>query len=132
MQKRNTLQKQIILDALKELGNHPTPAMVYEAIHERYPTISPATVFRVLAGESEEGGEAQRVYAPGASARYEYGLRKHYHISCRRCGRVEDVEMPYQEGLERLAESLEGFSVERHIIEFIGLCPDCRDAADEK
>ena len=68
MQKRHTIQKTIILDALKELGNHPTPAMVYEHIHEKYPTISQATVFRVLAGESEDC-DVQRVYAPGSSAR---------------------------------------------------------------
>ena len=129
MQKRHTLQKQIILDALKELGNHPTPAMVYDHIHDRYPTISQATVFRVLAGESE-GGEAQRVYAPGSSARYEYGLRKHYHISCRLCGKVADVDMPYHHDLEKEAEYAEGFTVERHFIEFIGLCPDCQGAAE--
>ncbi len=127
MQKRNTLQKAIILDALKELCNHPTPLMVYEYIHEKYPTISQATVFRVLAGEAEEG-EAQRVYAPGAPTRYEYGLRKHYHISCRICGAVEDVDMPYMEGLERDAEARSGFTAESHIIEFIGLCPKCREA----
>lgn len=131
MKKRNTLQKSIILEALRELGNHPTPAMVYEHIHKSYPTISQATVFRVLAGECEEG-EAQRVYAPGSGARYEYGTRKHYHVSCRICGKVADVEMPYMEGLERGAEGLEGFKVERHIIEFIGVCPDCQGTADEK
>lgn len=128
MQKRNTLQKTIILDALKELmGTHPTPAQVYEHIHQKYPTISQATVFRVLAGEVEDG-EAQRVYAPDSPLRYEYGTRKHYHVSCRKCGAVEDVEMPYQHGLEEIAEGLNGFKVERHIVEFIGLCPKCRAA----
>ena len=131
MQRRQTIQKTVILEALRELGNHPTPAMVYEHIHKSYPTISQATVFRVLAGESEEG-EAQRVYAPGSSARYEYGLRKHYHISCRLCGKVADVDMPYHHDLEKEAESAEGFTVERHFIEFIGLCPDCREATEKQ
>lgn len=131
MKKRHTLQKTIILEALRELGNHPTPAMVYEHIHQHYPSISQATVFRVLAGECEEG-EAQRVYAPGATARYEYGKRKHYHVSCRICGKVADVEMPYLEGLEAQAEGLDGFKVERHIVEFIGICSDCLEPmADE-
>ena len=125
MKKRNTLQKSIILDALKDfMEKHPTPNEVYEYIHEKHPSISRATVFRVLAGEVEDG-TAQRVYAPDSTLRYEYGVRKHYHVSCRVCGKVEDVEMPYQYGLEEIAEGLNGFKVERHIVEFIGLCPDC-------
>ncbi len=125
MKKRNTLQKSIILDALKNfMGKHPTPNEVYEYVHEKHPSISRATVFRVLAGEVEDG-QAQRVYAPDSTLRYEYGTRKHYHVSCRVCGKVEDVEMPYQYGLEEIAEGLNGFKVERHIVEFIGLCPDC-------
>ena len=128
MQKRHTLQKAIILETLKELrGYHPTPVEIYERIHEKYPTISRATVFRVLAGEVEDG-DAQRVYAPDSALRYEYGTRKHYHVSCRKCGAVEDVEMPYQYGLEKLAEGLNGFKVERHIVEFIGLCPKCQES----
>ena len=131
MKKRNTLQKTIILEALMQLrGTHPTPAEVYQYIHERYPTISQATVFRVLASEVEDG-EAQRVYAPDSSLRYEYGTRKHYHVSCRVCGRVEDVEMTYLEGLEKNAEALNGFKVERHIVEFIGVCPECMGKTSE-
>lgn len=130
MKKRNTLQKAIILNALKELhGTHPTPNEVYEHIHERYPTISLATVFRVLSGEVEDG-EAQRVYAPDSSLRYEYGTRKHYHVSCRICGKVEDVEMEYLDGLEKEAEGINDFKVEKHIVEFIGICPECAERSD--
>ena len=130
MKKRNTLQKTIILEALKELhGTHPTPAEVYEAVHRKYPTISKATVFRVLSGEVEEG-EAQRVYAPDSTLRYEYGTRKHYHVSCRVCGRVEDVDIDYLDGLENAAKGLNGFEVEKHIVEFIGICPECVASTD--
>ncbi len=130
MKKRNTIQKSIVLEALKELhGTHPTPAKVYDYIHEKYPTISQATVFRILSSEVEDG-EAQRVYAPDSSLRYEYGTRKHYHVSCRNCGKVEDVEMNYLDGLEKEAEGLNGFKVERHIVEFIGLCPECAQVSD--
>jgi Fe2+ or Zn2+ uptake regulation protein len=38
--------------------------------------------------------------------------------------------MPYQHGLEKIAEGLNGFKVERHIIEFIGLCPECAEAGE--
>jgi Fe2+ or Zn2+ uptake regulation protein len=130
MKKRNTLQKSIVLQALKELhGTHPTPAQLYDYIHDRYPTISQATVFRILSSEVDEG-EAQRVYAPDSSLRYEYGTRKHYHVSCKVCGQVEDVEMEYLDGLEKEAEGINGFKVEKHIVEFIGICPKCAEISD--
>ncbi|OLA60968.1 MAG: hypothetical protein BHW37_01390, partial [Firmicutes bacterium CAG:272_52_7] len=119
--KRQTLQKTIILEALHRLCNHPTPAMVYEEVHKSYPSISQATVFRVLAGECD-AGNAQRVYAPGCPARYEFGTRKHWHISCRVCGRVADIEMADPDAdLRTGITDSNGFTVERFYVEFSGL-----------
>lgn len=129
--KRQTLQKTIILEALHRLCNHPTPAMVYEEVHKSYPSISQATVFRVLAGECD-AGNAQRVYAPGCPARYEYGTRKHWHISCRVCGRVADIEMTDPDAdLRTGITDSNGFTVERFYVEFSGLCPECRVEAEK-
>lgn len=123
--KRQTLQKTLILETLDRMGNHPTPAEVYEEIHKTYPSISQATVFRVLAGECDEGN-AQKVYTAGGATRYEYGTRKHYHISCRLCGKVADVEMPYLDGIENSVTDSFGFTIEKHYIEFVGICPECK------
>ena len=43
-QKRNTVQKGIVFDVFREMHNHPSAGMVYEAVHEKYPEISKATV----------------------------------------------------------------------------------------
>ena len=53
--KRNTIQKQIVFDTFEELNNHPSAGMVYEAVAEKYPNISRATVFRLLAEAADEG-----------------------------------------------------------------------------
>ncbi len=123
--KRQTLQKAIILDALKQLGNHPTPAMVYDAIHEKYPSISKATVFRVLAGECEDGN-AQKVMTPVGGSRYEFGTREHYHVTCRICGRLADIDSPMPSDLKFAPIACDGFEIESFYVEFIGLCPDCK------
>ena len=54
MQERQTRQKRVIYDALKAL-DHPTATEVYGYVHERYPSISRATVFRVLGGFAASG-----------------------------------------------------------------------------
>ena len=124
--KRQTLQKTIILEALHRLCNHPTPAMVYEEVHKSYPSISQATVFRVLAGECD-AGNAQRVYAPGCPARYEFGTRKHWHISCRICGK--SIHLGEHEAAQLLQGTMEstGFQINKSETILYGVCAECRN-----
>lgn len=45
---RNTIQKQVILNAVRELKNHPTSEEVYNHIKPNFPSISLGTVYRNL------------------------------------------------------------------------------------
>ena len=124
MQERQTKQKQIIYDALKTL-NHPTATEVYGYVHETHPTVSRATVFRVLGGFASNG-RALELRVAGEEIRYDYNVYPHYHAHCTHCGRVADVEMPnfQQEVLGVKAES--GFEISGYSIEFFGVCADCK------
>ena len=44
MEKRNTIQKQLVLDAVAQLADHPTADEVYAHIAQKHPTVSKATV----------------------------------------------------------------------------------------
>ncbi|WP_419550310.1 transcriptional repressor, partial [Paratractidigestivibacter faecalis] len=44
---RNTVQREIILEELRGLANHPTADEVYESVHAKHPSISKATVYRI-------------------------------------------------------------------------------------
>ena len=89
MQERQTKQKQIIYEALQTL-DHPTATEVYGYVHNMYPTVSRATVFRVLGGFAANG-RALELRAAGDEIRYDYNVMPHYHAHCRECGRVADV-----------------------------------------
>ncbi|MBQ9714075.1 MAG: transcriptional repressor [Clostridia bacterium] len=124
MQERQTKQKQIIYDALKTL-DHPTATEVYGYLHESYPSVSRATVFRVLGGFAA-GGKALELRAAGDETRYDYNVMPHYHARCLQCGKVADVEatgVP-TEALAITADH--GFSVEGYSVEFFGKCPTCQ------
>ena len=123
MQERQTKQKQIIYDALKTL-NHPTATEVYGYVHDIYPTVSRATVFRVLGGFAS-GGRALELRSAGSEVRYDYNVMPHCHARCKECSRVSDVEMLNlpKEGLR--AEAEKGFAIEGYMIEFIGTCAEC-------
>ena len=125
MQERQTKQKQIIYDALKTL-DHPTATEVYGYVHEQYPSVSRATVFRVLGGFASNG-RALELRAAGDEVRYDYNVVPHYHAHCLACGRVADVEatgMPLG-GLTVTKDC--GFDVQGYSVEFFGTCKDCRN-----
>jgi len=129
MQERQTKQKRIIYDALTAL-DHPTATEIYGYVHERYPSVSRATVFRVLNGFAN-CGRALELRMAGSDVRYDYNAFRHYHVHCRRCGRVADVAMPSDfPALEAVTDSC-GFSVEDFRIEFFGLCPTCAETKDK-
>ena len=124
MQERQTKQKQIIYDALKTL-DHPTATEVYGYVHEIVPTVSRATVFRVLGGFATNG-RALELRAAGNEVRYDYNVMPHYHARCDCCGRVADVvttEIPVG-GLSVTAEN--GFAVRGYSVEFYGTCKACQ------
>ncbi len=124
VRERQTKQKRIIYDALKAL-DHPTATEVYGYVHDRYPSISRATVFRVLGGFAD-AGKALEVRMAGSDVRYDYNVRKHFHVHCRLCGRVADIGMNAELPLPTSPESACGFLVEDFSVEFFGICAECR------
>ncbi len=124
--KRNTLQKSIVSEVFDSMTNHPSAGMVYDAVHERYPSISRATVYRILAEAAEEG-TIRRLKLRDASDRYDLTLKEHHHITCKSCGHVADITVELDDNsLSSLAKAGEGFSIEECHVEFFGLCEKCQ------
>lgn len=126
-QERNTLQKEVTYNTLLSLGCHPTAEEVYERVHESYPTISKATVYRNLA-VLEEKGCIRRIPKLGSgSDRYDHNMMPHYHAKCTRCGRIFDVVLENQDNLLKMAKVKdEGFAISTYNLVFEGLCEKCR------
>ena len=124
MQERQTKQKQIIYEALQTL-DHPTATEVYGWVHETYPTVSRATVFRVLSGFASTG-RALELRVAGSEVRYDYNIEPHYHANCMVCGKVEDVEAKraWREGISTV-DPLD-FEIEGYSVEFYGTCAKCK------
>ena len=126
MTKRNTIQKSIVSEIFDGMTNHPSAGMVYEAVHERYPGISRATVYRILA-EAAEAGDIQRLKLRDVNDRFDFTLSEHHHITCKRCGHVADVSLEIDgDSILRGAEACEGFSLDSCHLEFFGLCETCQ------
>ncbi len=123
MQERQTKQKQIIYEALQTL-NHPTATEVYGYVRQTQPSVSRATVFRVLGGFAA-CGRAQELRLAGNEIRYDYNVSAHYHARCGICGRIEDVAIEGQGIEEKGVIANGGFCVEGYTVEFFGKCGKC-------
>lgn len=124
---RNTIQRALVLEAVRSLHNHPTSADVYDVVRRRHPNISRATVYRNL-GVLSGKGEVLRVEVPNGADRYDFVNEPHYHAQCRVCGQVFDVDMPYEHDLASRVSDAHGFAIEGHEIIFKGVCSGCQRA----
>jgi len=122
---RNTLQRKIILEAVRNMKNHPDAEMIYEKISETNPLISKATVYRNLKLLAKQG-HILHIPIPDGADCFDFNCSPHYHIKCKKCNRVFDVDMPYQKNLCSNIVNDKGFIIESHQIVFSGLCPDCK------
>ncbi len=130
METRNTIQKQTILMAVKELANHPTAEQVYEKVVEKLPNISRATVYRNLSSMADRG-LLHRIGVPGGADHYDHTLETHYHVLCTECGALEDIWLQEsQADLLKLANEKSSFSIQNYQLVFHGMCPCCKAKAD--
>ncbi len=128
IQERQTKQKSLIYEALTTL-NHPTATEVYGYLRELYPSLSRATVFRVLSGFASSGKALELRYS-GHDVRYDYNVAEHYHAHCRLCGKVTDIfSKEFSELGRNIRKEVGGFEIDGFVVEFSGTCEDCRNTS---
>jgi len=122
--KRNTLQRQLILTAVKELGKHPTAEQVYEYLIKTHPTISKATVYRNL-NQMAESGEVSDIGNFHGATHYDHKCHDHYHFICNQCKRIFDIEEEVADIINKL-KCKEGFKITSCNVVLNGFCQDCK------
>jgi Fur family ferric uptake transcriptional regulator len=73
---------------------------------------------------------------PGShQMRFDGKTQEHYHLTCMRCGGIEDAPIaPLRDSLDNIENALGNltkFGIFGHKLEFIGLCSNCKEAEDE-
>ena len=126
---RNTKQRSLVLEVVREHRDHPTAEQIYNDVHERNAKVSRATVYRNL-NLLDDNGEIQQVAAPVAN-RFDLRCDPHYHMMCVRCGSVVDAPLEYQKAYDELVAKSSGFQVVSHQTLFKGICPNCQEKEDE-
>ena len=118
MERRNTKQRQLVLEVVRQHGGHISADEVYLKAREIDPSISRGTIYRnlKLLGQS---GEIKQVRLPGAD-QFDVRTDRHDHL------------MPYDEQLDRQLAAQSGCRIDSHQTLFDGLCPKCYARQNQK
>ncbi|WP_347711340.1 Fur family transcriptional regulator [Olsenella uli] len=125
--RRNTRQRQLVLDAVRSRCDHPTADQVYQVVRAQDCHVSRATVYRNL-HLLADAGDILSIKVPGGE-RFDLRADAHPHIICSSCGRVADVPFErggaYEDTLDERASLATSWQVSTHSLVFTGLCPHC-------
>jgi Fur family transcriptional regulator, ferric uptake regulator len=130
------------MDRLRKAGlriTEPRQALLRVLIEEHGPftmdelfkrlkkgTCDLVTMYRSLPA-LEDAGVVRRCDFGDGNVRYEFnetGPCQHHHIICRKCRKVETLEVCIIDALDRLVKE-KGYSHVSHSLEFFGVCPAC-------
>lgn len=136
VQKRNTIQKKLVLEAVTELQNHPTAEEVHRYIIDIYKNISKGTVYRNLNILAEEQKLIKVLVMDGAD-RFDHNTVEHNHIKCEICSNCYDIPYPIQpianiDDINNELSQESGFIIKGYEVLFRGICPKCREEMSGK
>jgi Fur family ferric uptake transcriptional regulator len=125
---RITRPRRAVVRCVFEANAWLSPEEVLERARPWCPSLGLVTVYRTL-NLLEEQGLVRRIHGePGCHGYAPAGLQHGHHLVCRSCHQV--LEFPGTEDIHPLIDAIArqtGFTVEDHVLELAGRCPDCRE-----
>jgi Fur family ferric uptake transcriptional regulator len=124
---RLTTARHVIVETMVNSGQHCSADELVDLVREINPGVGRMTVYRTLDLFCRLG--LVRPFYPGTgAARYvimESG--HHHHLICNSCARIIEVDDCDLEKItqERIGQQFD-FEVQGHLLEFFGLCGQCR------
>ncbi len=119
-----TKQRRAVLQAVLDLGSHPTAEDVVASAPVRKSGVSRATVYRTLEHMASMG-VVHRVDHRGSAIRYDGRTVLHHHFICTRCNRVTDIASATLDAIPIPPAGNFGFLVKEHRVQLSGLCRHC-------
>ncbi len=114
-----------VLEVIQREGEHLNPNEILAQAQAIHPQTGRATVYRTLELLTNLG-IVRPIYVGDSGPTYIRAEGGHHHLVCSHCGRILDFEQCVADSMERELEARFGFQIKSHLLEFYGLCADCR------
>lgn len=125
MKKRNTKQKQIILETLRKDKTHPTITEIYEKVSKKQKNIGKATVYRNV-NDLVDNDQVKKIVDEEGNFHYDGNEKEHIHLICKNCKKIIDIfDTNQAEFIETVAKE-NSILIESAIITFEGFCSECK------
>ncbi|MBN1349443.1 transcriptional repressor [candidate division KSB1 bacterium] len=120
-----TPQRLAVYKALLRSDNHPSPDMIYKSVLPEFPTISFATVYKILE-TFDQNGIISKVTALHNKLRYDPIKEHHHHIICVKCKKIIDIKSDDLDKLPIPSEVKEDNELIDFTVHFNVICSECR------
>lgn len=133
---RLTEGREAIIEILSNTDKHLSAEDIYMSLHPEHPGIGLTTIYRTLELLQQTGIVSKFEFGHGRAKfelTEEYGNKKHHHhLICRNCRTIIDYsdfledELLYIKKTEAALSEEYNFHIDNHVINFYGLCENCR------
>lgn len=120
-----TPQRLAVYNYLMSTNSHPSADKIYTDMHEQYPTMSLATVYKSLKTLADVG-LIQEINVGEGNFRYDANVSVHPHLQCLKCTNVKDLENLSLDNLNELAEKNSDYKIVSNQVYFYGYCKNCQ------
>lgn len=122
---RNTRQRSELLALLESVDEFLTAQEIHTLLMERGGGVGLATVYRNLAKLVDQR-EIDTTTTSAGEIRYRSCSKTHHHhITCERCGKTVEIDLPDIETICASAARRHGFTSVQHTVEIVGVCKAC-------
>jgi len=124
-QYRLTPQRMELVRMIAASEGHPSANLLFESVHDKFPTMSRATVYKTLALLKDIG----QVFEINLREDSHYDGNRpepHPHLVCVQCGKILDGNVGLDADWLNQMERSTGFVITRPQITLYGLCPACK------
>jgi Fur family ferric uptake transcriptional regulator len=129
---RMTRQRRAILSVIETADHHLDAAQILRWSRRIEASVDRVTVYRTLGLLKKHKliDELDLMHVSGEAHFYERTTgRDHLHVTCLKCGSVQELESGYLEMIRQQVESSCSFKIEVSRLEIGGYCESCRQAA---
>lgn len=122
-----TPQRIAAYEYLKSTTSHPSAEKIYSELHEQYPTMSLATLYKSLKTLASVG-LIQELNLGENNFRYDANVHEHAHIKCVCCGEVSDIHgMELSSTIKDVASNHTDYKILSSQIYLYGICSKCQN-----